>query len=243
MCILSFSLLADPHYLLFQMVGRGKAPATRARARTRASATPESSKEHTSQYVFDLLARMQAMDERFAAGPIPTPQPQPVEQPTVVQPVVQPVVAAVVQPGGQPAVVPQLQLAAPEQWLRLIERFQKMRAPEFQGSSDPQATVRWREDISSVLSFMGVDFFHKQRLAAYTLKGDAGMWYRSRFTEEERLTTDWDYFVYCFEQQFVSSAARAGKERELMSLEQGDVSVDVYESRFTSLSHFTGNLF
>ena len=119
MCILSFSLLADPHYLLFQMVGRGKAPATRARARTRASATPESSEEHTPQYVFDLLARMQAMEERFAAGPIPAPQPQPVEQPTVVQPVV----AAVVQPGGQPAVVPQLQLAAPEQWLRLIERF------------------------------------------------------------------------------------------------------------------------
>ena len=28
-----------------------------------------------------------------------------------------------------------------------------------------------------------------------------------------------------------------------MSLEQGDVSVDVYESRFTSLSHFTGNMF
>ena len=118
-----------------------------------------------------------------------------------------------------------------------------MRAPEFQGGSDPQAAVRWREDISSVLSFMGVDSVHKQRLAAYTLKGDAGMWYRSRFTEEERLTTDWDYFVYCFEQQFVSSAARAGKERELMSLEQGDVSIDVYESRFTSLSHFTGNMF
>ena len=190
MCIPSFSLLADPYYLLFQMVGRGKAPATRARARTRASATPESSEEHTPQYVFDLLARIQAMEERFAASPIPAPQPQPV---------VQPVVAAVVPPGGQPAVDPQLQLAAPEQWLRLIERFQKMRAPEFQGGSDAQAAVRWREDISSVLSFMGVDSVHKQRLAAYTLKGDAGMWYRSRFTEEERLTTDWDYFVYCFE--------------------------------------------
>ena len=93
------SLLVDPYYLLFQMVGRGKAPATQARARTRASATPESSEEHTPQYVFDLLARMQAMEERFAAGPIPAPQPQPV---------VQPMVAAVVPPGGQPVVDPQL---------------------------------------------------------------------------------------------------------------------------------------
>jgi hypothetical protein len=118
-----------------------------------------------------------------------------------------------------------------------------MRALEFQGGSNPQAAVRWREDIGSVLSFMGVDSIQRQRLAAYTLMGDAGMWYRALFTEEERLTTDWEYFLFCFEQQFVSSAARVGKERELLSLEQGDVSVNAYESRFTSLSHFTGNMF
>ena len=127
--------------------------------------------------------------------------------------------------------------------MRLIERFQKMRAPEFQGGFDMQIAVRWREDISSILSFMGVDSVHKQRLEAHRLRGDAGMWYRSRFTEAERLTTGWAEFVYSFEQQFVSSAARAGKERELMTLEQGEMSVDAYETRFTRLSYFTGNLF
>ena len=148
----------------------------------RASATPESSEEQPPQYVFNILARMQAMEERFAAGPRPAPQP-------VVQPGVQPEL----HPVEQPTVIPQIQLvpAATEQesWLRLIERFQKMRAPEFQGGSDPQAAVRWREDISSILSFMGVDSVHKQRLAAHSLRGDAGMWYRSRFTEAEHLTT------------------------------------------------------
>jgi len=66
---------------------------------------------------------------------------------------------------------------------------------------------------------MGVDSVHKQRLVAYSLKGDAGMWYRSHYTEVERLTTILEDFVQSFEQQFVSSAARAGKERELMTLE------------------------
>ena len=49
--------------------------------------------------------------------------------------------------------------------------------------------------------------------------------------------------MHNFEQQFISSAARAGNERELMTFEQGEMSVDAYETRFTSLSHFTGNLF
>ena len=110
MCIPFLSLLADPYYLLLQMVGSGKSPATRARARTRASATPESSEEQPPQYVFDILARMQAMEERFAACPRPTHQP-------VVQPGVQPEL----HPVEQPTVIPQIQLvpAATEQesWL------------------------------------------------------------------------------------------------------------------------------
>jgi len=227
---------------IVQMVGRAKAPATTGR-RTR-SATAGPSDEQHPQDVVDFRAEMRAMEQRFAdqvAQLIQAVAQPAVVQPPVVQAVEQPVVVPQLAAAAAPVVVPAV--AGQEAWLRLIERFQKMRAPEFQGGSDPQAAVRWREDISSVLSYMGVDSIHRQRLEAYTLKGDAGMWYRARFTEAERLTTDWEYFVYCFEQQFVSSAARARKERELMSLEQGDMSVDAYETRFTTLSHFTGNMF
>ena len=90
---------------------------------------------------------------------------------------------------------------------------------------------------------MGVDSVQRQRLAAYSLKGDARKWYRSHFAAAERLTTTWEDFICSFDQQFISSAARAGIEADLLTLDQREMTVDVYETRFTTLSHFTGNLF
>ena len=60
-----------------------------------------------------------------------------------------------------------------EVWLRLIERYQKFRAPDFQGGSDPLVADKWREDVSNILSLMGVDPVQRQWLAAFSLKGDA----------------------------------------------------------------------
>ena len=76
------------------MVGRGKARATRAGP----AVTPEAS-EQAPQYVIDILARMQAMEERFADSSASVPHRQP-----VVQPVFQPAVVPV---------FPQAQLAVP----------------------------------------------------------------------------------------------------------------------------------
>ena len=88
-----------------------------------------------------------------------------------------------------------------------------------------------------------MDSVQRQRLAAYSLKGNAGKWYRYQFSEAERFTTSWEDFLRRFDQQFISSAVRAGKEAELLALEQGEMYVDAYESRFISLSHFTDNMF
>ena len=68
--------------ILIQMVGRGKARATRVGP----AVTPEAS-DQTPQYVIDIFARLQAMEERFADSSDSTPRIQP-----VVQPVVPPVV-------------------------------------------------------------------------------------------------------------------------------------------------------
>jgi hypothetical protein len=43
--------------------------------------------------------------------------------------------------------------------------------------------------------------------------------------------------------QYISSAARVGKERELISLEQGDMTVEAYAAKFSSLCQFTGDLY
>ena len=170
------------------MVGRGKARATRAGP----AVTPEAS-DQVPQYVIDLYARLQAMEERFADSSGSASHRQPEVQPGIqIEP--QPVIHQVVQP------VPIVQTSEQESWLRLMERFQKLRAPEFHGGSDPLVADKWKEDIDSALSYMGVDSVQRQRLAAFSLKGDASKWYRSHFSAAERLMMTWEDFLRSFDQ-------------------------------------------
>ena len=101
--------------------------------------------------------------------------------------------------------------------MHLIERYQNLQAPEFAGGSDPLVADKWNEDMGNILSLMGVDQI--QRLATFSLKGDASKWYRAHFSEMERLTIGWEEFLGRFDLQYISSATKAGKEAELLSLE------------------------
>ena len=96
-----------------------------------------------------------------------------------------------------PVVPPEAAAAAAKQeiWLRLVERYQKLRAPEFSRGSDPLVVDNWKEDVGNILDLMGVDPIQRQRLAAFSLKGDASKWYRAQFSVAERLTIGWDEFV------------------------------------------------
>ena len=123
----------------------------RGRARTRA-AGPVPAEEtgagagQAPQYLIDLLApltdRLRAVED-FMSGFVPPPPAAP-----------EPAVAAVEEPVAAMAAVSR---ADQEMWMRLVERYQKMRAPEFQGSTDPLVADKWKEDVSSILSLMGVD--------------------------------------------------------------------------------------
>jgi hypothetical protein len=79
-----------------------------------------------------------------------------------------------------------------EAWLRIVERYLELRAPEFLGSVDPLVADKWKEDVGKVLSLMGVGMIQKQRLATFSLKCDTSKWYKAYFSEEECLTITWD---------------------------------------------------
>ena len=217
---------------LFQMVGRGKARATRSGPAEDQSGVGDQIRQVLTEMLTPFAVRMGDMEgaiARLAATPQHTPQPPEIG----VAPI--PLV---------PTGTAHVGVAAPgpvgqEQWMRLIERYQKLRAPEFQGGFDPLVANKWKEDVGALLELIGVDPVQSHRLAAIGLKGDARMWYRAHFTPAERISATWAEFEQRFDAYFVSSAAKAGKERELISLEQGELSVSEYESRFVGLCHFT----
>ena len=183
--------------------------------------------DQTTQILIDLLAPLAArlaVLEKLVARFVPPPPP---EGPAVAQPA-----PSVVQPD---MVVPVVSSACQDAWLRIVEKYLKLGAPEFQGGADLLVADKWKEDVDIILGLMGVNIVQRQRLAAFSLKGDASKWYKAYFTEEECLTVTWDEFIQRFDQQFISSAARVEKEAELLRLEQGDSSVVAYESQFVSL--------
>ena len=73
--------------------------------------------------------------------------------------------------------------------------------------------------MSNILDMLNVNYVQKQRLAAFSLKGDVGGWYRLRFTPEQRMMVSWETVIYLFDEQYVSAAVKVGKELELARLE------------------------
>lgn len=65
------------------------------------------------------------------------------------------------------------------------------------------------------------------------------MWYKVHFTKEKMLKATWAEFEKRSDAYFISSAAKANKEAELIDLQQGDLLVEEYEDKFVSLCHLT----
>ena len=156
----------------FQMAGCG-CSGGRVRART-PEAEPDLGRDtgewQAPQYLEDLLAplraRMEAIEQLMSIRDfVPPPE----------------VPAVPIAPDVVPATEQEL-------WMRTIGIYIRCRAPEFQGGCDPLVAYNWKEDVGHILDLLGVDPVQRQRLAAFSLRGDADKWYRLQFSEEERLT-------------------------------------------------------
>ena len=57
-----------------------------------------------------------------------------------------------------------------ECWMRMIQRYLRLRAPEFLGGFDPLVADKWKEDVGNILSLMGDDPVQRHRLIAFSLR-------------------------------------------------------------------------
>ena len=60
---------------------------------------------------------------------------------------------------------------------QLYERFRRMKAPEFEGTTDPIVADNWLIDIQVILDFMGLTEQEKVLCASFALKKDARHWW------------------------------------------------------------------
>ncbi|GMN58255.1 hypothetical protein TIFTF001_027356 [Ficus carica] len=59
----------------------------------------------------------------------------------------------------------------------LFERFRRMKAPEFEGTTDPIEADNWLVDIQVILDFMGITEREKVLCASFVLKKDVRHWW------------------------------------------------------------------
>ncbi|GMN19030.1 hypothetical protein TIFTF001_046900 [Ficus carica] len=129
-----------------------------------------------------LRAQITQMNQGPRVNEVP-PQAQPVPPEVPPVPEVQPEVRPEIQPGIPPNVnVPMAPAGVqpnlpPVREDLLYERFRRMKAPEFEGPTDPIAADNWLIDIQVILDFMRLTEQEKVLCASFALKKDARHWW------------------------------------------------------------------
>ncbi|GMN65591.1 hypothetical protein TIFTF001_034662 [Ficus carica] len=100
----------------------------------------------------------------------------------------------------------------------LYERFRRMKAPEFEGPTDPIAADNWLIDIQVILDFMRLTEQEKVLCASFALKKDARHWWMTVQMHRDVTTMSWQDFVTEFRSMYYNQEILAAQQDEFMNL-------------------------
>ncbi|GMN23729.1 hypothetical protein TIFTF001_050289 [Ficus carica] len=118
----------------------------------------------------------------------PIPEAQPEAQPEIQPEVPQDVNIPMAPAGGQVNLQPVREEL-------LYERFRRMKAPEFEGTTDPIAADNWLIGIQVILDFMRLTEQEKVFCASFALKKDARHWWMTVQMRRDVTAMGWQDFV------------------------------------------------
>ncbi|XP_030470119.1 uncharacterized protein LOC115688441 [Syzygium oleosum] len=148
--------------------------------------------------------------------------------------------AATAAVNGNQANQGQAQAAMNRQMQRLVEQFLKLKPPKFDEKGDPEAALRWVEELEKAFEVLGCTEAENVTLAVYQLQENASDWWkatRGRVFPKGTAQT-WVVFTENFYGKYFSESTRKRKLAEFMRLRQGSMTVDQYKAEFARLSKF-----
>ena len=102
-----------------------------------------------------------------------------------------------------PAAVPPAPLVrAPEE---LYDRFRRMKAPEFEGSTNPIEADNWLIDLQVALNFLRLNDQEKVLCASYMLRKDARLWWETVQIRRDVTQMTWEDFVEKFKEKYFNT--------------------------------------
>nr|GMN29716.1 hypothetical protein TIFTF001_046371 [Ficus carica]GMN29748.1 hypothetical protein TIFTF001_046373 [Ficus carica] len=117
----------------------------------------------------------------------------------------------------------------------LYERYRRMKAPEFEGTTDPIVADNWLIDIQVILDFMGLTEHEKVLCAFFALKKDARHWWRTVQIRRNVANMDWQDFVAEFRTMYYNGEILAVQQDEFTSFKQGSMSMVEAVNKFEQL--------
>ncbi|GMN69550.1 hypothetical protein TIFTF001_038595 [Ficus carica] len=124
----------------------------------------------------------------------------------------------------------------------LYERFRRMKAPEFEGLTDPMKADNWLIDIQLILDFMGLTEHEKVLCASFALKKDARHWWMTVQIRRNVATMSWQDFVTEFRAIYYNREILAAQQDEFNSIRQGSMTVLEAVKKFKQLARICSEL-
>ena len=122
-----------------------------------------------------------------------------------------------------------------------MDDFLKHNPPKFNGGGNPNKTHQWMRDIERILEATQCPEERKLSYSVYMLTEDAEFWWKGmkQMMEGRGENVTWESFKVRFLEECFLNSVRNAKEIEFMQLEQGNLSVTDYATRFKHLARFS----
>ncbi|GMN26236.1 hypothetical protein TIFTF001_040822 [Ficus carica] len=171
--------------------------------------------------------------------------PAPVNQPAAPEiPDVDPVIPenpiAPEVPVAPVAVPPAPRVRTPEE---LYDSFRRMKAPEFEGSTNPIDADNWLIDLQVILNFLRLNDQEKILCASFVLKKDARLWWEAVQIRWDVTQMTWEDFVEEFKEKYFNTEVMEAQQDELSNFRQGNLSVTEAVQKLEQLARLCPHLF
>ncbi|GMN34272.1 hypothetical protein TIFTF001_048342 [Ficus carica] len=131
------------------------------------------------------------------------------------------------------AVPPAPRVRTPEE---LYDSFRRMKAPEFEGSTNPIEADNWLIDLQVILNFLRLSDQEKVTCASFVLRKDARLWWETVQIRRNVTQMTWEDFVKEFKEKYFNIEVMEAQQDELNSFHQGNLSVAEAVQKFEQLA-------
>ena len=117
-----------------------------------------------------------------------------------------------------------------------------MKAPEFEGSTNPIEADNWLIYLQVILNFLRLNDQEKVLCASFMLRKDARLWWETVQIQRDVELMTWEDFVDEFKEKYFNTEIMEAQQDEFENFRQGNLSVAEAVKKFEQLARLCPHL-